>query len=102
MQIVRVDENAKYYGACGNEIAQFTGETWYPLPQAEADLIDQALYPLPAPPSSGFRAPHVAPPGPGDDVGTFVVYSDGVGRYESDSGRVIWLTQRPQTYNWVC
>ncbi len=102
VQIVRVDENANYYGACGNEVAQFTGETWYPLLRAEADLIDPALYPLPAPPSSGVRAPKVAPPGPGDDVGTFVVYSDGVGRYESDSGRVKWLTRQPHQYNWEC
>lgn len=102
IHFLRVDERAEYYGACGNETAVFSGETWYPMLQAEVALIDPALYPLPNPPSSGLRAPQVMEPGPGDDVGTFVVYGDGVGRYESDSGRVIWLTQVPHTYNWEC
>jgi hypothetical protein len=102
IQIVRVDERVEYYGACGNETAVFSSETWYPMLQAEDTLVDPALYPLPAPQSSGVRAPKVVEPGPGDDVGTFVVYSDGVGRYESDSGRVIWLTQIPHTYHWEC
>lgn len=102
IHFLRVDERAEYYGACGNETAVFSGETWYPLLQAEVALIDPALYPQPAPSSSGLRAPQVMEPGPGDAVGTFVVYGDGVGRYESDSGRVIWLTQIPHTYHWEC
>jgi hypothetical protein len=44
----------------------------------------------------------VAPPGPGDDIGTLIVYSDGMARYESDSGTVEWLTTEVHTYNWVC
>ena len=31
-----------------------------------------------------------------------IVYSDGMARFESDSGRVIWLTDREHRYNWVC
>lgn len=100
--VLRVDDDAQYYGACGNETASFSGETWYPLYPQEQELIDPTLYRPPSPSSSGLRAPSVMPPGPGDDVGTFVVFDDGIGRYESDSGRVIWLTREPHEYNWVC
>jgi hypothetical protein len=31
-----------------------------------------------------------------------IVYADGLARFESASGRVIWLTDDEQTYNWVC
>jgi hypothetical protein len=102
LQIVRVDEGAKFYGPCGNSSAVFSGETWYPLFQSEVALIDPAQYPEPAPPSSGFRAPKVAPPGPGDDVGTFVVYSDGLAKFTSDSGMVTWFSQVVHQYNWEC
>ncbi|MFZ4719912.1 MAG: hypothetical protein ACOYMR_10835 [Ilumatobacteraceae bacterium] len=100
--VVRVDERAQYYGACGNETATFSGETWYPLLPQEQELVDPDLYRPPAQTSAGLRAPKVVGPGPGDDVGTFIVYDDGIGRYESDSGRVIWLTQEPHEYAWDC
>ena len=45
-------------------------------------------------------------PGPGDDIGVMVIYADGMARFESKSGRVIWLTSDERiynwTYNWVC
>jgi hypothetical protein len=44
----------------------------------------------------------VPPPGPGDDVGTLIVYADGMARYESDSGNVMWLTNVEPEYTWVC
>jgi hypothetical protein len=47
-------------------------------------------------------APQVAPPGPGDDIGDMIVYVDGTARFESDSGWVIWSTDREQTCGWVC
>jgi hypothetical protein len=31
-----------------------------------------------------------------------IVYIDGNARFQSDSGRVVWLTDEEQTYNWVC
>jgi hypothetical protein len=100
--IVRVDRDTKFYGPCGNSSAEFSGETWYPLLQSEVALIDPSQHPEPAPPSAGFSAPKVAPPGPGDDVGTFVVYSDGLARFESESGVVTWFSQVVHQYNWEC
>jgi hypothetical protein len=44
----------------------------------------------------------VAPPGPGDDIGTMIVYSDGFARFESDSAWIIWLTDQEQAYGWEC
>ena len=63
--------------------------------------IDESRYPInddAAP--SGLMG--VAPPGPGDDVGTMILYAGGMARFESDSGRVIWLIDQQQTYNWLC
>ncbi len=102
VQIERVDRDVQFYGPCGDSAAQFSGVTWYPLVQSEVALIDPTLYPEPAPPSSGFRAPKVAPPGPGDDIGTFVVYSDGLAKFTSESGMVTWFSQKVRQYNWVC
>jgi len=42
------------------------------------------------------------PPGPDDATGTLAVYSNDIARFESDRGRVIWLTTDERTYNWVC
>ena len=45
----------------------------------------------------------VPAPGPGDDVGTLVVWADGVGRWTSDSGDIdVWVVDEELTYNWVC
>jgi hypothetical protein len=45
----------------------------------------------------------VAPPGPGDDIGTLVVWAVGVARWVSDSGVLdVWLIDDEVTYNWVC
>jgi hypothetical protein len=75
--------------------------TYYPLLPRQRNRIDETRYPREdgGAPSGHMR---VAPPGPGDDVGTMIVYTDGMARFESDSGNVIWLTDEEQTYNWVC
>jgi hypothetical protein len=31
-----------------------------------------------------------------------ILYTDGMARFESDSGRIIWLTDEEQSYRWVC
>ena len=54
--IVRVDQHV-VLRAVRQLACAFSGVTWYPLLQAEEALIDPALHPDPAPPSSGFRAP---------------------------------------------
>lgn len=115
-KILAVYDDVAYYPACGNEPVTVNGTTYYPLPSSNPlrfgdDVIDPPdprRYPLPGTPGAlGGGGGHgrlgaVAAPGPGDDVGAMVVYSDGVARYESDSGTVKWLTTTPQVYNWVC
>ena len=64
-----------------------------------AEAIDESRYPLPPDPTGVVR---VAPPGPGDDIGMMIVYSDGFVRFESVSGWTIWLTDQEQTYGWEC
>jgi hypothetical protein len=45
----------------------------------------------------------VVAPGPGDDVGTLVIYQNGLAYWVSDSGDLdTWLTDTELTYNWVC
>jgi hypothetical protein len=101
IDVDRVLEHFTYYGACGNETVAVGNTTYYPVLRRHLDEIDEARYPLDddAEPSGLLR---VVPPGPGDDVGTMILYSDGMARFESESGRIIWLTNEEQTYNWVC
>ena len=106
-EIVDVDRNFEYYGACGNETVLVDGTLFFPVPTEPsehvvpgvAETIDESRYPLPPVLAGVVR---VAPPGPGDDIGTMIVYSDGFARFESDSGWIIWLTDQEQTYGWEC
>jgi hypothetical protein len=94
-------DDFSYYGACGNEPVDVHGTTYYPLFPEELAALDQSRYRSDdAGAPAGFA--RVAPPGPGDDIGTIVLFSDGIARFESDSGRVIWLSVEEHTYNWVC
>ncbi len=103
IEIVRTVRAVEYYGACGNEILELDGETWYPI--ASVDLggepFDTTRYaPLPPVAQSLVR---VAPPGPGDDTGTLYVFADGIGRFVSDSGLIDnWLTTVEQQYMFAC
>ena len=105
-----------YYPACGNEVLEYDGTTWYPIqrPDWEAPIFDDPTE-SPTATASGAsggagghglgtsRAHVVAAPGPGDDRGTLVIYDNGVAYFMSDSGDIAtWLTTAPQTYNWVC
>ena len=106
-QVVTVLDDVDYYGACGNEILTTDEGTFYPLSSDEVDALDVDEYPGKAAgdaePAGLVAAPRmVAPPGPGDDVGTLVIYSDGIARFESDSGTLRWLTDEPREYNFVC
>ena len=105
VEIVDVVRQVQYYPGCQNEPVTIDGTTWYPLAEWEFGDIVAEIVAIPrqdpADAINGF-APRVAPPGPGDDTGTLVVYFDGIARFESDSGTVVWLTLDEQTYNWVC
>ena len=91
-----------YYGACGNEILAYNGTTWYPLHGDRLTEITDQHRPLAASGMVGLVGVRVSPPGPGDDIGTLTVYTDGIARFDSDSGWVIWLTTQVVTYDWEC
>jgi hypothetical protein len=121
-QLTNVFDGVKYYGVCGNEVLQFKGYALYPLLPAQAIALPVANYVLPGPPpttsatssstSTSMTAttiskhsllrPMVPAPGPGDDVGRLALYADGVARFESQRGRVVWLTTAQQSYDWKC
>jgi len=107
-QVVTVLDDVDYYGACGNEILKTDEGTFYPLSADEVEALDIDAYAMDAAtgdtePAGLVAAPRmVAPPGPGDDVGTLVIYGDGIARFESDSGDVRWLTDEPREYTFVC
>jgi hypothetical protein len=45
----------------------------------------------------------VPSPGPGDDIGTLVVWADGVARWTSESGKLdVWMIDEVISYSWVC
>ena len=103
--VMDIVEDVGYYGACGNETLVLGASTYYPLLADDLAEFDPSRYrvDLVEGARSGFGGQPLVPnPGPGDDTGTLVVYDDGMARFESDSGRVIWLTIETRTYNWVC
>ena len=104
VEVVAVVEDVDYYGACGNEtLTTDDGESFFPLSSDEVDALDPDQYATGDTGRSGFvAAPRVVPPGPGDDIGTLVIYADGIARFESDSGQVRWLTDEYREYNFVC
>lgn len=103
--IVDVFEGFEFYNPCQNSTIDIDGTSYYSVPDrstgdsGEFPVIDESRYPLPEAPQGFAR---IMPPGPGDDVGTMIVYSDGFARFESDSGLVSWFTDQELTYNWVC
>jgi hypothetical protein len=96
----------EYYPACGNELLEHDGTTWYPF-KPTTDWPEPIFD---GPTASALGLPHggrgvaaVAAPGPGDDVGTLVVYDNGIAYWMSDSLTLgTWLTTKRITYNWVC
>ncbi len=112
VSIVAVHESVVFYPACGNETLTFDGVTWYQLNHYDGyDEEYAAIYqafadaerePSPVGARRGF-APAVVAPGPGDDIGTLVIWADGVARWVSDSGDLdVWMVDDEITYNWEC
>lgn len=108
-----------YYPACGNEVLSFEGRQWFPFtPESLDGFPTDPLSAIPSPAadaSSGVAAyasdlsvaagpvGAVVAPGPGDDVGTLVIYENDLGYWESNSGTLSrWLTSHEIEYNWVC
>ncbi len=109
--VVEVLDDVSYYGACGNELLTIGARTLYPLLPDERERLDDTAYPEATGTADGdltvivlaAAAPRVPAPSSGDDVGTLVVFSDGMARFSSDSGKFdIWLTDEVRGYNWVC
>lgn len=110
--IVAVDEDVEFYPACGNETLDHDGIIWYQLPFGEEpDVVARVIDPDGDGIADDLLGTHeptglvlrVAEPGPGDDVGTLIVWVDGVARWESDSGDLAtWLVQTEITYDFEC
>ena len=110
--IVSVTDDVAFYPACGNETLELPETSWYvvgqigyrPFQENLVRLVEQieaAPRELPATPPSGIV--RVAPPGPGDDIGTLVVWSDGVARWTSERGTIdVWMIDEPIERNWDC
>lgn len=123
----QVYEDVEFYPACGNEVLDLDGTTWYQLlPEEQRALPEdpgdknslgpaspdpftavQSFAPLSQGPKitlvRGINVPAVVAPGPGDDIGDVTVFADGLALFESDSGDLTtWLTRQQRTYNWVC
>ncbi len=109
----RAYADVAYYPACSNEVLTFDGRRWFPFEPANA--ADFPSDPLSAAPSAlaaadtantaAFAGPvgAVVAPGPGDDVGTLVIYDNDLAYWESDSGDLnTWLTHHEIEYNWAC
>jgi hypothetical protein len=105
--IIAIYEDVNWYPACATSPIEIGGDLYYPLPMG-APPVDESRYPLPFSEAEplGIKVvlglPAVAPPGPGDDIGTVTVYSDGMARFDSGSGNVAWLTREEQEYGYVC
>jgi hypothetical protein len=111
--IVGVYEDVAFYPACGNETLDHLGTTWFPAfrpgresserePQAEADALLAA--PRAESPVQGIHGfTRVVSPGPGDDIGTLVIWADGVARWVSNSRDLdVWMINQKVAYSWEC
>lgn len=121
--VTDVFRDVEYYGACGNEVLEHAGLTFYPLTEEEVADLGLSGYnpgsaaagqPVILAAGPGLTAgggdlggpaalPAVQAPGPGDDTGTLTVFEDGIAHFVSDSEDIeLWLTDEPRDYNWVC
>lgn len=113
VEIVGVYEAIGFYPACGNETLDHDSVTWYPLVHSGFDPMDPALQDRvdevlaverEDPPVAGVHGlARVPAPGPGDDIGTLVVWTDGVARWVSESRDLdVWMIDDEIVYTWVC
>jgi hypothetical protein len=113
VEIVGVYEAIGFYPACGNETLDHEGVTWYPLAHSGFDPMDPALQDRAdevlaveredSPVAGVHGLARVPSPGPGDDIGTLVVWADGVARWVSKSRDLdVWLIDDEIVYTWVC
>ncbi len=109
--ITAVHEDVGFYPACGNETLTFDGVTWYQLNSYDGyDEEYAAIYQAfadaerePSPVVGPRGLARVVAPGPGDDIGTLVIWADGVARWISDSRDLdTWMVDDELTYGWEC
>ncbi len=102
--VVEVVEDVAYYYACGDEVLTLPdGRQFFPF--EDQATVDTSRYDPGSPgaiASVGALTLAVAPPRPGDDIGTLFIHEDGTARFMSDLGTVAWLDDTPRTYPWVC
>ncbi len=114
-EVIGTEQNVRFYPACGNEVLNWEGSTWYQFTPANEDEfpvpalaaagplfeVETVVLSTAGEPTSGLAA--VAAPEPGDDVGTLVSYEGGFAFWVSANGRLsTWLTDDEIEYPWVC
>lgn len=112
--VLETHPDVTFYPACGNETLTWDGTVYYPYNPSQlddfpdpTDVVTRAsALETPAAPRwarMSAQLPAVAPPQPGDDTGTLVVYEGGHAYWESDNGELdAWLTTTELEYMWVC
>lgn len=112
--VLETHGDVPYYPACGNEVLTWEGEDYFPYNPADIDDFPDPTAMETRASALGATAPlawvrmsvplpSVVPPGPGDDVGTLVIYEGGHAFWESENGALsTWLTTAELQYNWVC
>lgn len=101
---LEVIEDFALYPACGNEETQVHGETYWVFDPVDDDAFPEpVVMSVPGPLGFSPGLVTVAAPGPGDDVGTMVVYEGGFAHFTSDNGRLTaWLTTTDPGHQFVC
>jgi hypothetical protein len=113
VEIVGVYEAVEFYPACGNETLDHQGVTWYTLVHSGLDPVDPELQQRvdevlavereDSPVAGVHGLTRVPIPGPGDEIGTLVVWADGVARWVSASGDLdVWMINDEIVYTWAC
>ena len=97
VEIVAHHDRVEYDATCGNESVAIEGTTYYPLYYHDVIALHADRYPTPDGPIRRVTGTDAAA-----RVGTMIVYGDGIARFRSDDGSVIWLTDVEQTYGWEC
>lgn len=113
-----ITNGVDFYPACGNETLTVGTEVWYQYDPANIEEFPNPKRTLEAWGSGELEslgeedldvgvgagiAPAVAAPGPGDDVGTLIIYNGDIAYWQSYSDNLAtWLTTHEIEYNWVC